>query len=190
MTYDVFISHASEDKDDIARPLANALVARGYSVWFDEMTLKLGDSLRGSIDAGLISSRFGIVVLSPSFFAKNWPEYELNSLTTIEIERGQKCILPIWHNVNKNMVMRYSASLADKVADVSTLGLDKLCARIGEVVGVPSNQPTEVVEIPQDIRDRICPSCGQLGEHFGFDGGDGDEAYWFECGHCGYFRGA
>jgi len=41
--FDVFISHASEDKDDIVRPLANALQAAGLEVWYDEFELKIGD---------------------------------------------------------------------------------------------------------------------------------------------------
>jgi hypothetical protein len=50
---DVFISHASEDKDAVARPLAKELLRRGHSVWFDEYELVLGDSLRENIDRGL-----------------------------------------------------------------------------------------------------------------------------------------
>ena len=53
-TYDVFISHASEDKDEFVRPLANALMELGMKVWFDEMTLKIGDSLRQKIDNCLL----------------------------------------------------------------------------------------------------------------------------------------
>jgi hypothetical protein len=68
--WDVFICHASEDKDNFARPLAEGLRREGLSVWFDEFTLKVGDSLRRSIDHGLGYSRFGVVVLSPAFFAK------------------------------------------------------------------------------------------------------------------------
>ncbi len=68
---DVFICHASEDKDAIARPLAEALVERGHAVWFDEFELEIGDGLRREIDRGLAISRFGVVILSPSFFEKN-----------------------------------------------------------------------------------------------------------------------
>jgi hypothetical protein len=113
--YDAFISHASEDKAKVVKPLAKALSVRGFRVWYDEFTLRVGDSLRQSIDKGLINSRFGIVVLSPSFFAKNWPQYELNGLTAREIQ-GEKVILPIWHAVDREQVMAYSPTLADKVA--------------------------------------------------------------------------
>jgi hypothetical protein len=113
--YDAFISHASEDKAKVVKPLATALTKLGFRVWYDEFELRVGDSLRVSIDKGLVNSRFGIVVLSPSFFAKNWPRYELNGLTAREVE-GRKVILPIWHAVNRADVLAYSPTLADKVA--------------------------------------------------------------------------
>jgi hypothetical protein len=71
--YDVFISHASEDKDSVVRDLADALTAQGLRVWYDEFTLRIGDSLRQKIDRGLAASRVGLVVLSPSFISKGWP---------------------------------------------------------------------------------------------------------------------
>ena len=71
---DLFIAHASEDKDSVARPLLQALKARGWSVWLDEVELTIGDSLSGRIDAALARSRFGVVVLSSAFFAKPWPQ--------------------------------------------------------------------------------------------------------------------
>ena len=65
--YDFFICHASEDKDGFVRRLAELLEAKGASVWYDEFTLNVGDSLRREIDRGLAGSRFGVVVLSESF---------------------------------------------------------------------------------------------------------------------------
>jgi TIR domain len=78
--FDVFVSHASEDKDAVARPLAAHLASKGHSVWYDEAILKVGDSLRRSIDRGLAAARYGVVILSPGFFAKNWPQYELDGM--------------------------------------------------------------------------------------------------------------
>lgn len=118
--YDAFISHASEDKQGIVRSLANALAKMGFRIWYDEFELRVGDSLRQSIDRGLVNSRYGIVVLSKAFFAKNWPQYELNGLTAREME-GHKVILPVWHGVTKADILQYSPTLADKVA-VTTKG--------------------------------------------------------------------
>jgi hypothetical protein len=126
--WDVFISHASEDKDDIARPLAEALADLGLSVWFDENELLVGDSLSRAIDHGLSKSNFGIVILSKHFLEKNWPEYELRGLTAKEIGRD-KVILPIWHRVSREEILKFSPTLADKFAlqssqyDIVTLGI-------------------------------------------------------------------
>jgi hypothetical protein len=113
---DVFISHATEDKEEVARPLAEALRELGLRVWYDELELKIGDSLRRKIDSGLARSRFGIVILSPSFFEKNWPQYELDGLVAKEQQHGQKVILPLWHKLSKDEVMRFSPTLADRIA--------------------------------------------------------------------------
>ncbi|MHA3362720.1 toll/interleukin-1 receptor domain-containing protein [Yersinia enterocolitica] len=112
---DLFISHASEDKADFVKPLADELIELGLSVWYDEYTLRIGDSLRRSIDKGLAESKYGLIILSKAFFEKNWTQYELNGLVVREME-GDKVILPIWHNITKDEIMKLSPSLVDKVA--------------------------------------------------------------------------
>ncbi|MGF1939047.1 MAG: TIR domain-containing protein [Nostoc sp. ChiQUE02] len=132
--YDAFISHASEDKEILVRPLAEKLEEAGFSVWYDEFKLKVGDSLRRSIDKGLANSRFGIVVLSPSFFAKNWTQYELDGLVAKEMTGG-KVILPLWHKVSKDEVMAYSPTLADKVAlNTAMFTTDELVKELSDVL--------------------------------------------------------
>ncbi len=126
-TWDVFISHAWEDKDSIARPLAKALQAAGLRVWFDEFTLRVGDRLSRSIDLGLANSRYGVVILSPSFFAKEWPQKELAGLVTRE-DDGSVVILPVWYNITAQQIRRYSPSLADRVAAIADNGLDQVVA--------------------------------------------------------------
>jgi hypothetical protein len=128
--HDLFLSHASEDKDAIARPLYDALTKAGVSVWFDEAELTLGDSLRRKIDQGLAECRYGIVILSTSFFAKEWPQKELDGLVARETASGEKAILPIWHNLEQPDVARYSPTLADRVAGRSSEGVEALVQRI------------------------------------------------------------
>lgn len=115
LQYDVFISHASEDKDDFVRPFAEHLKSLGVDVWYDEFSLIWGDSLRKKIDKGLANSKFGIVVISRDFVQKDWTEYEFNGLVAKEIN-GSGRILPIWHNITKSEVINFSPSLADKMA--------------------------------------------------------------------------
>ncbi len=126
---DCFISHASEDKDAVARPLAEALVSAGYSVWFDEYELVLGDSLRAKIDEGLAASRFGVVVLSPQFFEKGWPQSELNALAAKEMVGGERLILPVWHGVDEEFLASKSPLLADRIG-VPSDPLDKAAEQI------------------------------------------------------------
>jgi hypothetical protein len=113
--WDIFISHATEDKKSVAKPLADALASFGLRVWYDEFTLKAGDSLSRSIDMGLASTSYGVVILSPAFFAKSWPEYELRGLTARELGQ-KKIIIPVWHAVERDEVLRFSPPLADKLA--------------------------------------------------------------------------
>ncbi len=132
--FDVFISHASEDKDAVVRPLAEALRAHGLVVWYDEFELKIGDSLRRRIDTGIARSRFGIVVLSPPFFSKGWSQYELDGLVTMAVS-GAQVLLPLWHGISKDEVVRHSPSLADKVAlRTSDYTITEIAAEITSVV--------------------------------------------------------
>lgn len=132
--WDVFISHASEDKQEIVRPLADFLSQLGVKVWYDAFTLEIGDSLSRSIDKGLAESRFGLVVLSAAFFKKDWPEYELRGLIAKEFGRD-KVVLPIWHNVERDQVLSFSPPLADKLAiGTSDYSVEEIALRILRVV--------------------------------------------------------
>lgn len=132
--FDVFISHASEDKDELVRPLAKALKEEGLRVWYDEFELRIGSSLRRTIDRGIARSRFGVVVLSESFLEKGWPGYELDGLVTRAVS-GEQVLLPIWHGVAKQQVMDYSPSLADKLArSTATHTVTEIAADIAAVV--------------------------------------------------------
>lgn len=133
-TWDVFISHASEDKDAIARPLADALRLLGVTVWLDEVEMKIGDSLRRKIDQGIRASRFGLVIFSGAFFAKGWTQYELDGLVTRSVA-GEQNLLPIWHGITQQEVREQSASLADKFAlSTSVLTPEEIAHEISEVV--------------------------------------------------------
>jgi TIR domain len=113
--WDVFISHASEDKDTFVRPLAQALDQLGVKVWYDEFTLEPGQSLSTSIDRGLAGSRFGLVVLSESFIGKPWTERELQGLVAGTMA-GETSIVPIWLGVSHKTVYEFSPPLSDTVA--------------------------------------------------------------------------
>src|SRR4051812_49118779 len=141
MDYDVFISHASEDKDGFVRELATCLRNRGVAVWYDDYALRLGDSLSASISKGLSSSSFGVVVISPHFIAKRWPQRELAALVARE-DVAEKVILPIWHDVTKEDLLAHLPLLADKLAAHSSEGANAVAEKILDVVS-----PKRVAEV-------------------------------------------
>lgn len=129
LDWDFFVCHASEDKKSVVRELAEKLRRNGFKVWYDEFTLKLGDSLRQKIDYGLAHSRYGIVVLSVNFFRKEWPQKELDGLVARE-RREKKVILPIWHGVTEKDVEEFSPILAGRIAAPTSKGLDYVVREI------------------------------------------------------------
>lgn len=124
--WDFFISHASEDKDEIARPLAETLQALGFSIWYDEFSLKLGDSLNQTINYGLSSSAFGIVIFSPSFIAKTWPQRELNGIVALGGDR----LIPLWHNISEQELKLKYPILTDLKAVSTQIGIEGIIREI------------------------------------------------------------
>jgi hypothetical protein len=132
-SWDVFISHATEDKEAVAEPLSRALMKAGVSVWYDVSILKVGDSLMSSIDMGLRKSKFGVVILSQAFFKKDWPQRELRALAQKQ-SAGQKVILPIWHDVTVDAVREHWLLLADVVALKWSDGIQTVVDGLLEVI--------------------------------------------------------
>ena len=137
--WDLFISHASEDKKDVVIPLAEKLNAMGVSVWLDKFEITVGDSLREKIDEGLLHSQFGVVVLSPAFFSKTWPKSELDGLISKESDDG-KTILPVWHNVGPSDVKKYSLILAGRLGVSTSEGLDVVCSELIKAIKTVGRQ--------------------------------------------------
>lgn len=153
----LFLSHASEDKDDFVRPLAERL-SKDFKVWYDEYTLTLGDSLLQQINKGLRSCDYGVVVLSKAFFSKTWPKAELDGLFTLETN-NRKVILPVWHNVGVDEVRDFSPILAGRLGARTNGGLDRVIHEIKVAVGLADRQKSlgheswkqSFLELNQDI---------------------------------------
>lgn len=131
--YDVFICHASEDKVDVASPLANELQSRGLSVWYDKFILTLGDNIGAKIDEGLATSKYGVVILSHVFFQKYWTSIELSGFRSLESRDG-KFILPILHNLTPQELCQHSPTLSGKLAISTEEGFSRIADAIEEVL--------------------------------------------------------
>ena len=131
----LFISHASEDKAAFVRPLAGALIAAGFDVWYDEYELTIGDRLRAKIDHGLSTCDYGVVVLSASFFSKKWPQLELDGLFSLEVN-SRKVILPLWHGVTKEDVDKFSPILGGRLGGRTDRGINYVVEDIRRATNV------------------------------------------------------
>lgn len=141
--YDVFVSHAYEDKESFVDEFVEELRSQGLKVWYDTDKLKWGDSMREKIDRGLAKSRYGVVILSPNYIAehKYWTKAELNGLFQVETVNG-KTILPIWHNLTKKQVVEYSPIIADRKAmTTASMTPEEIAAELKELF------------IPEDTED-------------------------------------
>jgi|SRR5579872_3102046 len=136
--WDVFISHASEDKEGFVEPLTAALQSSGLIVWYDKTALTVGDRLRQKIDEALSQCRYGVVILSHNFFAKKWPQEELEGLFAREVNGapGVKVILPVWHSINVNEVSHYSPLLAGRLAANSRDGINVVVQQLRQAMGL------------------------------------------------------
>lgn len=130
-----FVSHDSRDKEDLVRDLVRELSILMCPVWYDEYSLKVGASLRQSIESGIKETKNCIVVLSPNFLANDgWGRAEFDSVYTREILEKNNVILPIWHNVSLEQVYSYCPRLADKVGLPSSLGAKELARKLAREI--------------------------------------------------------
>lgn len=156
--WDVFISYASEDRETVAAPLAEALRVNGLRVWYDQFELTPGKQLLQSIDEGLRESRFGIVVLSPHFFAKEWPLRELAGLYTRSIQEGQKpFIIPIWYQLNVSEIARYSPLLSNIIAIPWDSGIEIVVQKILSVInaGRVANPDQQYIRVLSEVYNTL-----------------------------------
>lgn len=130
-----FISHDSRDKDELVRDLAMQLSVRLRKVWYDEYSLKAGDSLRENIENGLKQCEKCIIVLSPNFVSNvGWTKTEFDSIFTRELLKNESVFIPIWHNVTKEQVYEYCPKLLDRVALHSSQGAQSLAEELAKLL--------------------------------------------------------
>lgn len=167
--WDVFICHASEDKEEIADPLANKLTSLGIKVWYDRFRLRWGNRLMKEIDHGLVNSKYGIVILSPSFFDKHWPESELQALFSLMgSERHEDLLLPLLHNIKfEDIKVRYPL-ISGILCRSSDMALDVLAAEVAELVSKMTSRKKESPGVANKISNVLlnpnttCPTVTSI----------------------------
>lgn len=139
--YDVFISHAAEDKDAVVDGLAQQLEVLGVDVWYDDDQIQLGDSLTGSLDEGLGETRNGVIVLSENFIDKNWPESELKALMQ-RFQMNDVGIMPLRYGIPHQAVVDSYPLLSDLVSREITP--DTIQDRVQDIYNIVNQKPEQV----------------------------------------------
>jgi hypothetical protein len=132
MTWDIFLSYASEDKS-FAAPLAEQLLQKGVAVWFDDRELKPGSRISRSIDEGLKNSKAGVVILSEAYFNKGWTKWELDALIHKHISEGTR-VIPVYHGLSGDEVRKFSITLGDLKALNSDFSLESIATEIAAII--------------------------------------------------------
>lgn len=124
-SFDVFICHASEDKEAVARPLVQQLKAIGLRVWYDEDEILAGESVRAAVDKGLSCSRFVVLIVSEKFFEPRWAPNEYSGASATGKE-----LIPVRHGITPEELAARSPLLGDKKSISTDLGLDAVAREI------------------------------------------------------------
>src|SRR6185312_2736231 len=104
---DVFLCHASADKNVYVRPFAEALDANGITYWLDEAEIGWGDPISSKINDGLARSSYVVVFLTAAFLVRHWPQTELGSALNLEASSGQVVVLPIMAAPEADVFQQY-----------------------------------------------------------------------------------
>ncbi len=125
--YDVFISHANKDKEDLIEELYQSLQKLGISIFYDKESLEWGDNWKEQILNGTKKAEFAIIVISENFFDREWTERELSEFLNRQNRNGQKLILPIVHNITMQQLQEKYPNVADiQAIDSSKYNCDQI----------------------------------------------------------------
>lgn len=132
---DVFLCHAWDDRQGIAKELHDLLEAAGVKVWFSEKDLALGVPMMRAIDKGLANSRIGLVLVTPALLSRlprgSVADKELSALLA-----GNQ-LVPIVHNTTYEALRNVSPLLASRSGlDTGEDTLAVVATKIAELITV------------------------------------------------------
>jgi hypothetical protein len=135
-SYDLFISHAVEDKILLVNELAARLEAQGIKVWYTGQELSIGDVVCDTLVEGMRHCRYGIVVFSPSYISKMKPSAEFSTLINYK-RQGEKVIIPVLFEVTPGELAIRSILPHNVMAIYSSNGLDDIVTRLLQQINLP-----------------------------------------------------
>lgn len=152
--YDVFLSHRGPDtKKSFAVWLLNELENQQIRTFFDDRSLKAGDNAALSMDAAMQTVEWGVIILSPGFFASGHCMNELKAF----LDRGRAILIGFDLGVNDCIAEKIVTGAPGSVWEEHGGRLWERCCESGtawseeewrDVVG--KVRKTTVLELPKD----------------------------------------
>lgn len=131
---DAFLSFAFEERNSVAMPLATLLKEKSISIWFSSHEFSTGiKNIFFDINEGIINSRYGIAIISPTYLLKKWTKTELAALFAKE-DHTQRILLPIWHQISYKQILKHIPLLADRFSLHTDMGMTTLANRIERII--------------------------------------------------------
>ncbi|KIM06853.1 MAG: hypothetical protein KU38_11700 [Sulfurovum sp. FS08-3] len=130
----LFISHSTQDKQTIALPLYQELLALNLDPWIDQEGIEPSDSLFQKINQAIAKSHYGVAIVSPAFIASEWTNRELQVLDNLRLEKRIKRLFLIYHEITREKVLCYYPLLSDDLALNSSEPIATLAQKIAEVI--------------------------------------------------------
>ncbi|WP_220035383.1 toll/interleukin-1 receptor domain-containing protein [Curtobacterium sp. MCPF17_018] len=142
--HDVFLCHAWPDRQADAKDLYDLLSGEEVSVWFSEVTLKLGTDMRVAIDKGLATSRIGIVLVTPAMLDKLRTDRSVASSELSALLR-RSLLVPVLHGVSFEELDQVSPMLASRGGlstkeDPLAVIAEKIAELVGELNGEEADE--------------------------------------------------
>lgn len=145
--HDVFLCHAWPDRQADAKDLYDLLRGEDVSVWFSEVTLQLGTDMRVAIDKGLVTSRIGIVLVTPAMLDKLRTDRSVASSELSALLR-RSLLVPVLHGVSFEELDQVSPMLASR-GGLSTEedSLAVIAEKIAELVGELNGEEADALSL-------------------------------------------
>ncbi len=129
----IFLCHAWDDRQGIAKELYDLLIARDVSVWFSENDIGLGEPFLRAIDKGLAKSRIGIVLVTPALLKRLPTAGVADKELSVLLARNQ--LVPIVHNTTYDALREVSPMLASRNGlETAEMPLADVAAKLAELV--------------------------------------------------------
>lgn len=138
--HDVFLCHAWPDRQTDAKNVHDLLISNNVSVWFSEMTLRPGIDMRVAIDKGLVSSRIGIVLVTPAMLDKLSTDRSIASNELSALLR-RNLLVPVMHGVTFEQLDQVSPTLASRGGfSTAEEPIAEIVVKIAELVGILADE--------------------------------------------------